>query len=67
MYVETQGGTITFSDSITTYIDSFYKAQVIDFVNSRRRSMIVEEFSPYSLTLWDGVIDGYSFSYERTQ
>ncbi len=67
MYIETEGGTITFSDSIATYIDSLYKVKVIDFVNSPRHNMIIEHLSPYSLTLWDGAYDGYSFTYERTQ
>ena len=64
-YIETRNDTITFSDSFTTYNDSTYKKQVIDFVNSKRFRMIVEQVTPDSLILWDGLMDGYTSFYIR--
>ena len=65
LFIESRNDTITFSDNFTTYIDSTYKSQIIDFVNSKRFSMIVEKVSSDSLSLWDGFIDGYFSFYTR--
>ena len=66
-FVESRNDTITFSDRFITYIDTTYESQVIDFVNSRRSSMVVSKVSSDSLSLWDGFIDGYFSFYTRVR
>lgn len=66
-FIESRNDTITFSDNFVTYIDSTYKKQVIDFINSKRFSMVIERISSDSLSLWDGFIDGYFSFYTRVK
>jgi hypothetical protein len=64
-FVESRNDTITFSDRFITYVDATHRSQVIDFINSRRFSVIVSQASTDSLVLWDGFIDGYFSFYTR--
>jgi hypothetical protein len=68
MYQESKNDTVTFSDYYRTYVDTAtYHQQVIDFLNSKRTSVVVSSISIDSLSLWDGFIDGFSFLYTRTK
>jgi len=66
-FIESRNDTITFSDNFVLYFDSTYNKQVIDFINSKRFSMVVEKVTSDSLSLWDGFIDGYFYFYTRVK
>ncbi len=66
-FIESRNDTITFTDTFSTYFDSTYKKQVIDFTNSKRFNLVIEKVSADSLSLWDGYIDGYFYFYTRVK
>ncbi|MFA6455650.1 MAG: hypothetical protein WCW40_02420 [Bacteroidota bacterium] len=68
-FVETKNDTILFTDTFTTHLnsagDSTKKQLVIDFLNSKRFSLLVEIVTNDSLILSDMIVDGYSSFYTR--
>lgn len=66
-FIESHNDTVTFSDYFITYIDTTYREQIIDFTNSNRHNIVVKMVSSDSLSLWDGMIDGYFSFYTRVK
>jgi hypothetical protein len=66
-FIESRNDTVTFSDYFIIYIDTTYKEQIIDFTNSNRNNIEVNKVSSDSLTLWDGMFDGYFSFYTRVK
>lgn len=66
-YTESRNDTVVFSGKFNLYTDSTYNKKIIDFIDSKRFSMVIEKISIDSLVLWDGFVDGYFSFYTRTK
>jgi hypothetical protein len=64
-FVETKNDTVIYSGPIEVRYDSLYAKNIIDFIDSRRFSLIITQHSADSLILWDGFIDGYTSLYRK--
>lgn len=64
-FVESRNDTVTFSDRFIVHIDSVENVQLIDFIDSKRTSVFVQKVTSDSLTLWDGMMDGFFSFYIR--
>ncbi len=68
-YIELRNDTTTFTDKFTTYqfniSDSSQSHLVIDFINSRRFSLLVIKVTTDSLILSDMITDGFTSVYTR--